>query len=142
VRSVLRRLYGDERVRFLVVGGFNTALGYAIFAVLFLWAGSTIGYLACLYVQYAISVPLAFVLHRTITFRAQADGRVVVDFLRFCVVYLISLAVNTLALPVLVELVHLPPLAAQAIVVAVSTAFTYFGHKLFSFHRRGVTAAE
>jgi putative flippase GtrA len=135
VRKLILRLYGDERVRFVVVGGFNTVLGYGLFALFYLLFGKYIGYIACVYLQYAISIPLAFYLHRRITFRAHGAGRVMVDFLRFCVVYVISLAFNTVALPVLVEVVHLPPLLAQAIIVAVSTIFTYFGHKLFSFRR-------
>jgi putative flippase GtrA len=138
VRTV-RRLFQDERVRFLVVGGINTAFGYAVFAALYLAAGQRIGYLGSLYISYVVGVSLAFVLHRRVTFRAhETGGNPVLDFLRFASVYVVSLAVNTIGLPLLVELGHLPALGAQAIMVVVTTIISYVGHKYFSF-RRGST---
>ena len=134
----LRRLFQDERVRFLVVGGINTAFGYAVFAALYLAAGQQIGYLGSLYVSYVVGVSLAFVLHRRVTFRAhETGGNPVLDFLRFASVYVVSLAVNTIGLPLLVELGHLPALLAQAIMVVVTTTISYVGHKYFSFRRGG-----
>ncbi|RKR75144.1 GtrA family protein [Frondihabitans australicus] len=131
-----RRLLADERFRFLLVGGFNTVFGYALFAAFELTIGHTIGYLGSLYASYAISTVVAFVLHRRFTFRAQDSGNVVVDFLRFCGVYVVSLAINSVILPLLVEVAHWQPLVAQAVTVVVTTLISYFGHKFFSFRRR------
>jgi putative flippase GtrA len=134
----IRRLFDDERVRFLFVGGINTAFGYAVFVLLYLSAGHVIGYLGSLYLSYVIGVSLAFVLHRRVTFRAhQTGGNPVLDFLRFASVYVVSLVVNTIGLPLLVEFGHLPAIGAQAIMVIVTTAISYVGHKYFSFRRRG-----
>ena len=136
----MRRLFQDERVRFLVVGGINTAFGYAVFAALYLDAGQRIGYLGSLYISYVVGVSLAFVLHRRVTFRAhETGGNPVLDFLRFASVYVVSLAVNTIGLPLLVELGHLPALEAQAIMVVVTTIISYVGHKYFSFRRGSVS---
>jgi putative flippase GtrA len=134
-RALLRRLYDDERIRFVAVGGFNTALGYVLFAGLYLLSGAQIGYLACLFIQYGLSVPLAFFLHRRVTFRVRGNDHLVTDFARFCGVYVIALGFNTATLPLLVVSTHLSPLIAQGVVVLVSTVATYFGHKLFSFRR-------
>lgn len=136
----VRRLFDDERVRFLFVGGINTAFGYAVFVLLYLAAGHEIGYLGSLYLSYVIGVSLAFVLHRRVTFRAhETGGNPVLDFLRFASVYAVSLAVNTIGLPLLVEFAHLPAIGAQAIMVVMTTLISYLGHKYFSF-RRGGTA--
>jgi len=134
-RVTLAALVADERVRFLVVGGINTVVGYALFAVLQITAGHVIGYLGSLYGSYLLAVTLAFVLHRRFTFRVEGTGNRLVDFLRFASVYVVSLAANTLVLPLLVELAHLDPLVAQAISVVVTTIVSYFGHKYFSFRR-------
>lgn len=132
----MRRLFRDERVRFLFVGGINTVFGYAVFAGLYLVAGQRIGYLGSLYISYVVGVSLAFVLHRRVTFRAhKMGGNPVVDFLRFASVYVVALAVNTVGLPLLVEVGHLPALGAQAIMVVVVTIISYVGHKYFSFRR-------
>jgi putative flippase GtrA len=132
----IRRLFDDERVRFLFVGGINTLFGYAVFVVLYLAAGHVIGYLGSLYLSYVIGVSLAFVLHRRVTFRAhETGGNAVLDFLRFASVYVVSLVINTIGLPLLVELGHLSALGAQAIMVIVTTVISYVGHKYFSFRR-------
>jgi putative flippase GtrA len=125
----------DERVRFLLVGGTNTVVGYGLFALLELTIGQRVGYLVSLYLSYAIAVAVAFVLHRRFTFRVTGSGNVLLDFVRFASVYVVTLAINTVALPLLVELGGLVPLVAQAIVVVVTTAVSYFGHKFFSFRR-------
>lgn len=136
MRPLISRLLGDQRVRFVLVGGVNTVVGYGLFVLFDFSLGRWISYLGSLYASYAVAIVLAFVLHRRFTFRVDGSGRVVVDFLRFCSVYIVSLAVNTVALPLLVELVHLRPFVAQAIIVVVTTLISYFGHKLFSFRRQ------
>ena len=128
-------LLGDERVRFVIVGGVNTVLGYGLFALFWLTLGDHIGYLGSLYASYAVAIVAAFMLHRRFTFRVHGTGSVVVDFVRFAGVHVVSLLINTVALPLLVEAGGLYPLAAQAIVVVVTTLVSYFGHKLFSFRR-------
>jgi putative flippase GtrA len=142
VANVIRRLLEDQRVRFLVIGGINTAVGYGLFALFVLTVGKSIGYFGSLYASYAIATVIAFVLHRRFTFRADKTGRVIVDFLRFQSVYVVALAVNTIALPVLVEWARIAPLVAQASIVVVTTVISYFGHKWFSFRRPDVDASQ
>jgi putative flippase GtrA len=125
----LGALLAREEVRFLIVGVINTVVGYALFALFLL----VFGYLPSLYLSYAVAVTLAFVLHRRFTFRVR--GNALVDFVRFVGVYVVSLAVNSVVLPVLVELVGLHPLIAQGIALVITTLFSYVGHKWFSFRR-------
>jgi putative flippase GtrA len=143
VRVLVRRLIGDERIRFLAVGGFNTVFGYGMYAlfyeVLFGHAlsrivGLYVASVLCVYAAYLVGVPLAFVLHRRLTFRVHGTGRILVDFPRFCAVYVVSLTINTFALPT-IEHFQVTPLLAQAIVQVFVTVLTYFSHKGFSFRR-------
>jgi putative flippase GtrA len=124
-----RALLHREEVRFLIVGVINTVVGYGLFAVFLLF----FGYLVSLYLSYAVAVSLAFVLHRRFTFRVR--GNVLIDFVRFVGVYVVSLAVNSVVLPVLVELVGMHPLVAQGVALVITTLISYFGHKWFSFRR-------
>lgn len=136
----IARLFDDQRIRFLFIGGINTVIGYGVFVLGELTVGWIIGYVGSLYLSYLIAVPIAFLLHRRVTFRAHESGSRLVDFLRFSSVYVVSLVINTVGLPLLVEFGHLPPIAAQAIMVVVTTVLSYAGHKYFSFRRRGVEA--
>ena len=138
--ALIRRLLGDERVRFLIVGGFNTLFGYALFILFERTIGQLIdgwlGDLVSLYAAYAVATVVAFVLHRHFTYRVSGTGNVIIDYLRFVSVYLVALAINTVALPLLVEFAHLEAIVAQGLIVVITTLVSYFGHKLFSFRRK------
>lgn len=143
MKTRLSRLINDERVRFLIVGGINVVFGYGLFVLFELTMGIVIGYLGSLYASYVLGVIFAFVLHRRVTFRAhRTGGSVVLDFVRFASVYVVALVFNTVGLPLLVEVGHLPPIAAQAIIVVITPLITYVGHKYFSFARPSPGSSE
>jgi putative flippase GtrA len=135
MRALILRLYGDQRIRFLAVGGVNTVVGYGLF-VLFdtlVFRHVPFGYILSLVISYAIGICLAFVLYRRIVFKVH--GRVLVDLIRFVGVYAVAIGINIVALPLLVEIVRLPPFIAQAIILVVTTLVSFFGHKRVSFYR-------
>lgn len=129
-------LYRDERVRFVMVGGANTAIGYGLFLLFELTTGPYLGYFFSLYASFFLASIVAFTLHRHYTFKVNGTGNVFIDFVRFLSVYVVALLLNSIALPVFVELLGLPPWMAQAIIVVVTTLVSYFGHKYFSFRRK------
>jgi len=135
LRGIVARLAEDERVRFILVGALNTAVGYSLFVLIELLIGRHSSYLVSLYGSYVLATIVAFTAHRHYTFRATNNGNVFVDFIRFQSVNLVALAVNSLSLPALVELADVPPIASQALIVTVTMLISYFGHKFFSFHR-------
>jgi len=131
------RSLADERVRFLLAGGVSALVTYGLFFTSELTIGKWIGYLGSLYLSYVLGVMFAFVLHRRYTFRAhRTGGSIVVDFLRFSSIYVLALVFNSAGLPLLVEVAHLSPLVAQAVVVILTPFITYVGHRYFSFARR------
>lgn len=129
------RLVRDYRVAFLIVGVANTAIGFGWFALFDVTVGRVGGYFATLACAHVASVLCAFVLYRRFVFRVR--GHVFRDLLRFESVYLVALAINAVALPLLVELAGLVPIAAQAIIVVATTLVSFFGHRDFSFRRSG-----
>lgn len=120
-------------LRFLVVGGFNTAFGFVCFVVLHLTVGQAVHYLGVLLLAHLLSVAVAFVLYRTLVFKVH--GRLLGDLWRFWSVYLVALAVNGAALPLLVELIGLPVLVAQGAVLLGTVVLSFVGHSRFSFRR-------
>lgn len=131
---LIRRLLRDERVRFLLIGGVNTVVGYGFFVLFQALFGARISYFASLLLAHLCASLLAFVLYRRFVFKVK--GNLAIDFLRFQVVYLVPLTANLLALPALVELFDVNVYLAQAIIVLVSTVVSFVGHKFFSFRRR------
>lgn len=128
----LLRVVRDQRVAFLMVGAVNTVVGYLCFVGFLLLLGHR-RYLAALVFAYVIAVLIAFVLYRFVVFRVR--GHVFSDLWRFATVYLSSLAVNLVLLPVLVELAGVPVLVAQALIVLVTVVISWIGHKHYSFRR-------
>ncbi|MET7135755.1 GtrA family protein [Cellulosimicrobium sp. MI9406] len=133
----LFKIVKDQRVAFLIVGGFNTFLGtawFVAFELLFRGHLGAYGYMASLVCAHVAAVLCAFVLYRKFVFRVT--GHVWLDLARFEVVNLAALAVNVVALPFVVELVGLSPIPAQLLITCVTALISYFGHKGFSFHRK------
>jgi putative flippase GtrA len=131
--GILLRLIKDERVAFLLVGGFNTVLGTAWFALFYLLWGHTIPYPVVLIIAWAVQLPIAFTLHRKLVFKVS--GNLLPDFSRYTLVNLVPLLANMLLLPLVVETTPLQPIVAQILVTIVITVATYTGHKFFSFRR-------
>ena len=133
--ALTRRILADDKVRFLIVGGINTAVGYAVFALVYglVLSDVRLGYLVSLVVSYAVAISMAFVLYRRFVFRVT--GHVVRDFVAFVGVYAVSISTNALILPLLVEVVGVHPLVAQAVAVVVTTLISYVGHREVSFRR-------
>jgi putative flippase GtrA len=133
----LLRLVKDRRVAFLIVGVINTVVGFAWFALFELSIGRVWGYMATLLFAHVASVLCAFVLYRRFVFRVR--GHLWMDLARFESIYLVSLGINALLLPLLVELAGLQPIVAQALIVFVTTIVSYVGHSRFSFRRKKVS---
>jgi putative flippase GtrA len=129
----VRALPATELVRFGLVGVVNTAFSFAVFAGLQATLGHVVHYLVVLVISHVIGVLEAYVLQRWLVFRVR--GHWWRDLARFWSVYLVSLGVNLALLPVLVELLHMEILPAQAIVMALQAFGTYVAHKMFTFKR-------
>ncbi|MET1051296.1 MAG: glycosyltransferase [Mycetocola sp.] len=132
-RGPLLRLIKDQRVAFLLVGATNTVIGFGFFVLFERTVGQLWGYIVALLFAHVFSVLCAFVLYRRFVFRVT--GHVLRDLARFELVYLTSLAVNLVALPILVEIVGIEPIPSQALVVFITTMISFFGHRGFSFRR-------
>jgi len=132
--DLIRRFWNShERFRFLLVGAWNTAFGYGVFAAAYLLLHRRVHYLGILLVAHVLAVLNAFVGHKYLTFRAT--GGLIRDFLRFNLAYLGTLALGLAGLPFLVEVCRIHPLASQAILSLVTMATSYLLHKHVSFHR-------
>lgn len=128
-----RALLGLEVVRFGLVGVVNTAFGYGVFIALQLTLGTVTHYLVVLGISHVLGVLWSYVLQRRLVFRVR--GHWWRDLMRFWSVYLVSLGFNAVALPLLHEVVHIPVIPAQGIVLLVSALGTYVAHRSFSFRR-------
>ena len=127
--ALLRR----QEVAYLIVGGVNTVFALVLYTVVYgLW-GDELHYLGALVLTYAIAIVAGFTLQRRFVFKVR--GSAVLDFLRYTLVQLLALGLNSLALTVLVQSAGTPVIPSQAASLALVVATTFLAHRYFSFRR-------
>lgn len=130
---MLARLFSSEKLRFLLVGGVNTVIGYVCFLISFALIARWVGPVGVLVAGYLVALPIAFFNQRFFVFRSQ--GPLLREFGRFLVANSTIFAVNLVALPIFVGLLQRDPRLVQAAFVVISAIASYFAHKYFSFSR-------
>jgi len=136
--ALVRRALADKRVKFVLTGALNTAFGFGCFVAYQYLVGARFGYMWTLVLAHLTTVLFAFMTHRRLVF--QVSGSVLRDLWRFESVYLVSLGINAVLLPLAVEIAGLPVLVAQAGITALNAFVSWMGHSRFSFHRNEVAA--
>ena len=115
--------------RFLMIGVYNTIIGYIIFIFLSLLF-KKFHYIVILIISYIISVSHAYLMQRIFVFKSE--NAIFSEYWRFFIVNLTGLAINAIFLSFLIE-IGLAIKLSQAIALFLTTIVSYFGHKNFSF---------
>lgn len=122
----------QEKVRYLLVGGWNTAFGYLVFVVLYRLLGAAVNYIALLTFSYIISITNAYLCYKFLVFRTK--GNYFKEYFRFYLVYGAAYLLNLALLPVFVELLRMNPVISQGVIVVLTVVISYIAHKNFSFN--------
>ena len=129
----MKRLYDrhSEKINYLLVGAWNTAVGYGAFVALYHLLGHQVHYLLILVLSNVISITNAYIGYKIFVFKTE--GNYLREYTRFYVVYGSAFLLNFALLPLCVEIFRLSPVIAQAGLMFINVVFSYFGHKNFSF---------
>lgn len=130
----LREALRAEQVRYVVIGGWNTAFGLATFTVLFRIFGGRVGYGWILLAAQVIATVQAHFAQRRLVWRSR--GAYVPELARFSVVYAVSYFVNLAALVFLVEVVGWPVLPSQFAVTLLIVVMTFLINRGWTFRNR------
>ncbi len=141
LKSALGRLLANRGVKtkFLLVGLWNTAFGYALFILLnnffsSLFSSGFRAYMPAMIAAQVLSTINAYIFHKYVTFRSGVKGKgMIMEFLRFCTTYIVTFGLSLIFLPVFIEFFHMTPKVSAACVILVCTVISYAGHSLFSF---------
>jgi len=127
-----RRANWAQLARFAIVGASGYIINLAIFSA-FVEDGTH--YLPAAACAFCVAVTNNFLLNRYWTFKAT-HVTAAVQAPRFFVVSLGALALNLVALHVLISVFALQATSAQAVAIALATPISFAGNKLWSFSRR------
>lgn len=132
----MKRLYKkhQEKINYLLVGGWNTVFGYGVFVSLYYLFAAKVHYLVIWLISNILAITNAYIGYKAFVFKTR--GNYLLEYLRVYVVYGGSMALNLIYLPFCVEILKITPPVAQAGWIAVNFVFSYLGHKHFSFSSR------
>jgi putative flippase GtrA len=123
-----------EQLLYLVVGGWNTVFGYAVWAVLQFLLGDHLHYLVIVVISWPIAVLNAYLGYRYIVFRSR--GPILRELPRFSMVYVGSLLLTLLVLPIALHVLPFSIYIVNGLFTAVVVVASYIAHKYFSFGGR------
>lgn len=127
------------KAKFVLVGIWNTIFGYGVFCLfdtLFAWllSSRSTAYMSAMVLAQILAVINAYIFHKYITFKSEAKGRAIIaEFFRFSATYVVTFCLSLVLLPALVEIGHIHPKIAAAIIILICTIISYLGHSRFSF---------
>ena len=127
------------KVKFVLVGIWNTIFGYSVFCLLdilfsYLLATRYIAYMSAMVLGQIIAIINAYIFHKYITFKSRVRGReMMLEFFRFSMTYAVIFCLNLILLPIFVEIFNIRPKLSAAMLILMCTAISYLGHSRFSF---------
>jgi len=148
LKALIKKLWALEFIRFLCVGGFNTAFNWALFALLW-WvlkpeaslltaaqvsALRFVGahyYAVVTWIAWFFTVPVSTYTMRRFVFKR--GGSYFQQVLRAYGVYLPAQLISSGVLIFCVQVLKLHPLLGQLVAVCFSTVVSYIGNKFFTF---------
>lgn len=128
LKKIISTLIADQRIRFLLTGGINTAVGYGTFAFL-IFIG--VHYLVANVISTSVGVACSYILNKYFTF--QKKEKSMSEVFRFVSVYAASFVLGNVLLFVLVDKMSLSPYWAGILNLIFTTLISWFGHKYYSF---------
>lgn len=131
MQRLVRHWQAHQQLRYLLVGAWNTAVGYLIFAVLYLLFGSWVNYITIAVVAHIAAVTQSYITQRLLVFRSRRNW--IAEYSRFHLTHLITLVLGLALLSAIVEAIGVSPLFAQAIVAIAIVMVNYFVHQHFTF---------
>ena len=123
----------SDKIRFLLVGGYNAAFSYIIFAIAVYFLGQE-NYQICVALQWIISSVFSFVNQKIFVFCTK--GNWIKEYLKCCTTWAVSYACNAIILEFIVRYVTKNVYIGQIVSIFIASVVTYVLFKYFAFRHR------
>lgn len=122
----------EKKLRFLVAGAINTAVGLAVYPLLY-WGLRPfgLGYLQVLIFAQLICITFSFMSNKYYVFKTK--GNLKVEYIKFFSFHGFYFALNLVCLPILVEKLGINPIISQTIFAVAVIMTSYFWHNAVTF---------
>lgn len=124
----------QKKFRFLLAGAVNTAIGLALYPILYLVLNPFgITYIWVLVMAQIICVSISFITNKYFVF--QTRGNLRLEYFKFFMFHGFYFAVNLIVLPIMVEVLKLNPIIAQTVFSIFIITTSYFWHNHITFKK-------
>lgn len=126
------------KLKFLIVGIWNTFFGYIVFLALDAFLGRLIvekfyPYMIALMLSQVIGIMNSYLSHKFFTFNENQQRISVEEFSRFTSVYVGIILLGLILVPLLVEVFEFMPKIAALVIIPLQVVISFKSHKNFSF---------
>jgi putative flippase GtrA len=122
--------------RYILAGLVNTVFGLCLYPALMFVFNLRDYYLFTLFISQVICISFAFTNYKIFVFKTS--GSLLLEFIKFSPVYLISYSFTWIAVPIMVEKFGIDPVYAQLLSAAVVMSSSYIWHNRFTFRGPGL----
>ena len=123
----------SDKIRFLLVGGFNASVSYFIFLIICLIIGEN-HYQIALALSWAISSVISFITQKSLVF--NIEGNPIKQYFKCCATWVFSYMINAGLLEISVKKLAFNVFFAQVFAAFCCAIFTYIMFKLFAFRNK------
>lgn len=133
IKAVAHGKARGKMLRYLVVGGFNTALAYLVSVGLYYALAHRLSLVVIALIANVLSITVSFATYRLFVFSSR--GAWWRQYLRCYLVYGVNMLVGIAGLWLLVDVLGIAYWIAQAALMIVGIAISYTGHDRFTFQK-------
>ena len=127
----LRKLFSDQRSRYLMIGGVNTVFGFALFTVLYLTLEGYFSDLTIFVFSQMIAVMFSHFTQRKFVWVSEVSYRY--ELFKFATTYLFISVLNLGLLAIAINVMHLPVLQSQYLIGILLITISYWLQRKFVF---------
>lgn len=120
----------SDKLRFLLVGGFNTGISYLIYSGICFFINESL-YQYALATAWIITSITSFLTQRFLVF--NVEGNLLKQYLKCCITWFFSYLINASILELLVQNTGCNVYISQILAVGLSAVFNYVMFKIFAF---------
>ena len=122
----------SDKIRFLLVGGFNASISYLIFSIICIILGEEY-YQIALAIAWILSSIVSFTTHRCFVFPVK--GNLFKQYCKCCATWLFSYIINATLLEIFIKMIKINVYISQIFATFICALFTYILFKVFAFRR-------
>jgi len=134
--SKLINVISNQKIRYLMTGGYNTLVGYLLFVLIFYYFSSTLNHYLLLGTCHLIGTIHNFFSYRTFVFKIKSSS--LLNYLKFNLVYLFTFSINIILFTLLTKVMNWNLYLAQALILIIIATVGYFLNKYYSFSKNSI----